>query len=114
MTDGVVVWVKPRYEIDKETGFVIGCFPELNLYSHGKNRKSALAGLTSHFRHFIEALRMTGELEKRLESRGVRWMSFDKAVSLGVDIIDLRSGATSVPEPEAEHGEHARTLMPAA
>ncbi|MDE2896696.1 MAG: hypothetical protein OXO54_00065 [Chloroflexota bacterium] len=114
MSDMVVVWVRPQFEIDEETGFVIGCFPELNLYAHGSNQNAALAGLASHFRHFIEALRSTGELEDRLDSSGLEWMSYDEAVALGVDVINLRSGSTPALEPESEPSENALTLMPAA
>lgn len=98
----VVVWVTPKFEIDEETGHVIGCFRELNLYAHGTDREHTLEGLKLHFRRYIEALRGTGELKDRLESAPVRWKPYDQAVEDGEVFEDLNPDAHT-PERGSGH-----------
>ncbi len=97
----VVVWVTPQFETDEETGHVIGCFRELNLYAHGTDREHTLNGLKLHFRRYIEALRGTGELQDRLETVSVRWKPYDQAVADGETFEDLNPDAYA---PEQDNG----------
>ncbi|MCY3747752.1 MAG: hypothetical protein OXG64_00520 [Chloroflexi bacterium] len=116
----VVVIVTPKYLADDDFGFVRVTFPELNIFAHGRDREDALANLKSHFRHFIEALRDTSELEDRLEETGVEWYPLPIAIEKGIPYEDLSPGQPDEDQPSETETSASRprtlelVLAPAA
>lgn len=106
MSAKVVVFVTAELRIDEitqpGTSYVVGCLRELGLYAHGKDCDEALTNLKSHFRHFIEALRSTGELETRLDEAKVRWLPDDEARKQNIDYEDLRPDRPLIKSKNSE------------
>lgn len=75
--------------IDPDPTTTIARFRELGLHAHGPDRASAVRNLKFHFRHYIEALRETGDLRERLEALGADWEPIDQARARGLDFEDL-------------------------
>ncbi len=85
---------------------VVARLRELNLCAHGHDRESAIDNLKFHFRHFIEGLRETGELEDYLANR-VPWEPYDQARARGVQFEDLSPELNPDESPEPQAASYA-------
>ena len=87
---------------------VVARYREFNLCAHGHTRHDAVDNLKFHFRHFIEGLRDTGELQKFLDTTGVAWEPYAQARARGVQFEDLSPELN--PDESPEHPAAAYAL----